>query len=137
MILSRAYVYSDPEGGDRYLVVMGRADNGAKFTTSRLLPAGWGTLTRAEKIAIGRDMAAIHLAGTNYILGEEELVYPDAGRVNEAHEALRQEPGWSDWTPAEAEAWVEDNVTDLASVKTALKKIAKAILYLRNTIIQE
>lgn len=41
-------------------------------------------------------------------------------------------PGWAHWTPAEAEAWIETNVTDLASAKTVLKNLAKAVLYLRN-----
>jgi hypothetical protein len=43
-------------------------------------------------------------------------------------------PGWASWTGAEAETWIENNVTDLASAKTALKAMAKAIMYLRNHI---
>lgn len=40
--------------------------------------------------------------------------------------------GWSSWTAAEAESWIETNVTDLASAKNTLKAMAKAIVYLRN-----
>lgn len=54
----------------------------------------------------------------------------DDGRANFA--AM---PGWATWTDAEAEAWIEANVTDLASAKTALKAMAKAIVYLRNVTI--
>ncbi len=35
-------------------------------------------------------------------------------------------------TPEEAETWIENGVTDLASAKAALKKLAKALIYLRN-----
>jgi hypothetical protein len=41
-------------------------------------------------------------------------------------------PGWSTWTGAQAESWINTNVTDLASAKTALKAMAKAIVYLRD-----
>ena len=33
-------------------------------------------------------------------------------------------------TPARAETWIDNNVTDLASAKNALKKIVKVLLYL-------
>ncbi len=35
-------------------------------------------------------------------------------------------------TPEEAETWIENGVTDLASAKAALKKLAKALIYLRD-----
>jgi len=40
-------------------------------------------------------------------------------------------PGWATWSAAEAEQWIEDNVTNLATAKTALKAMARAIVYLR------
>lgn len=36
----------------------------------------------------------------------------------------------ADMTPAEAEAWIETNVTDLASAKTVLKVIARVVAVL-------
>jgi len=39
---------------------------------------------------------------------------------------------FSNVTPAQAETWIENNVSDLASAKTALKKIAKVVIYLVN-----
>ena len=35
-------------------------------------------------------------------------------------------------TADQAETWIENNVTDLASAKAALKQLAKAIIYLRD-----
>ena len=50
----------------------------------------------------------------------------------DAKVAMKNMPGWADWTAAEAESWINTNVTDLASAKTALKAMAKAIVYLRD-----
>ena len=41
-------------------------------------------------------------------------------------------PGWASWNAAEATSWINTNVTDLASAKNALEKIAEAIIYLRD-----
>jgi hypothetical protein len=41
-------------------------------------------------------------------------------------------PGWATWTVAQAEDYIETNVTDLASAKVVLKALAKAIVALRN-----
>lgn len=54
----------------------------------------------------------------------------DDGRAN-----FQSLPGWATWTATEAETWITDNVTDLASAKTALKAMAKAIIHLRNVAI--
>ena len=43
-------------------------------------------------------------------------------------------PNWADWTPAEAEAWIDANVTDLASAKVALGKMAYAIMVLADKV---
>jgi len=61
---------------------------------------------------------------------EPKALPADDGRANFA--AM---PGWATWTDAEAEAWIETNVTDLASAKTALKAMSRAIVYLRNVAI--
>jgi hypothetical protein len=41
-------------------------------------------------------------------------------------------PGWASWTANEAAAWIETNVTDLASARTALAQMARAITFLRD-----
>lgn len=41
-------------------------------------------------------------------------------------------PGWATWTAQDAVDWIETNVTDLASAKTVLQQMARAIVALRN-----
>jgi len=41
-------------------------------------------------------------------------------------------PGWASWTEAQAVAWIEANVTDLASAKAALTAMARLLVALRN-----
>lgn len=41
-------------------------------------------------------------------------------------------PGWADFTAAEAEAWITNNVINLATAITALKAMAKMLVYLRD-----
>lgn len=55
-----------------------------------------------------------------------------AQTVADAIASMRNLPGWATWTGAQAEAWIQTNVTDLSSAKTALKAMAKAICYLRD-----
>lgn len=51
-----------------------------------------------------------------------------------AKDDVQHIPGWSTWTAAQAEAWINTNVTDLASARVALVAMAKMIVYLRNRI---
>jgi len=41
-------------------------------------------------------------------------------------------PGWATWSADEAEQWMLDNVTDLASAQLALSQMARAIAFLRD-----
>jgi len=43
-------------------------------------------------------------------------------------------PDWASWTATEASDWIETNVTDLASAKLVLQKMAMAIIYLRDVL---
>jgi hypothetical protein len=43
-------------------------------------------------------------------------------------------PGWATWNCAQSTAWIDTNVTDLASAKLAIKKIACMLIALRNTL---
>ena len=46
--------------------------------------------------------------------------------------AMSSMPGWATWTAEEAVAYIDKNVTDLASAKTVQKAMAKVIIYLRD-----
>lgn len=41
-------------------------------------------------------------------------------------------PGWATFTASEAETWITNNVTNLATAITALKAMAKMLVYLRD-----
>lgn len=41
-------------------------------------------------------------------------------------------PGWATWTAAEADTWIVNNVTNLATAITALRAMAKLLVYLRD-----
>jgi hypothetical protein len=48
---------------------------------------------------------------------------------------INNTPDWlKTYTVAEAQAWIDTNVTDLASAKTALKHVAQAIVFFRDFI---
>lgn len=50
-------------------------------------------------------------------------------------EAIKDLPGWATWTDEEAEAWVESNVTNLATAKTAIKALARMAVFLRDSVL--
>lgn len=54
----------------------------------------------------------------------------DDGRLN-----FRSLPGWATWTGDEAAAWIDANVTDLATTKLAMEDMARAIAFLRDIVI--
>ena len=56
----------------------------------------------------------------------------DAGQVD-----FRGLPGWATWTGDEAAAWIDANVIDLASAKTALRTMARAIVALRDIVVED
>ena len=43
-------------------------------------------------------------------------------------------PDWGRWTGSQMKSYIDENVTDLASAKLVLKKLALAIAFLRNQI---
>jgi hypothetical protein len=49
--------------------------------------------------------------------------------------AIKGLPGWATWDAGQAEDWIQINVTDLASAKTALKAMAKMLIYLRDAVL--
>ena len=50
--------------------------------------------------------------------------------------AVAKIPGWCEWTAEQAEAYIEKNVTDLASAKTVMKKMAQMLILLRDGVIK-
>lgn len=41
-------------------------------------------------------------------------------------------PGWATWSESEATDWIDNNVTDLASAKTALRALTRMVVALRD-----
>jgi len=41
-------------------------------------------------------------------------------------------PNWAGWTEQQATGWIDENVTDLASAKQALRAMARLLVALRN-----
>lgn len=69
---------------------------------------------------------------------DEAAAAAERAAIEEAQSGMRDLPGWADWTAAQAEGYIDAQVTDLASAKSALKAMAKAIVYLRDqTLIAE
>jgi hypothetical protein len=64
------------------------------------------------------------------------VIYPDRDAPGQAKTDFRALPGWATWTGAEASDWIDTNVTDLASAKTALVAMAKAIVFLRDIVVE-
>ena len=75
--------------------------------------------------------------GSNWVIDQTavDAANAEAAAVSDQAQAridMGNMPGWATWTAAHAVDWVDTNVTDLASAKTALKAMAKAIVYLRD-----
>lgn len=43
-------------------------------------------------------------------------------------------PNWATWNEAQTTAWIDANVTDLASAKTVLRAMARMVIALRNDV---
>lgn len=92
-------------------------------------------MSRSEKIAWAKSTLSSHLT-TNTYLGIGEHVYPDEDVQTQAVIDFENLPGWATWTAAEAAAWIDANVSDLASARSPLAKMAQAIVYLRDIVIE-
>tara|TARA_Y100000310_G_scaffold2377_2_gene3082 strand:- start:1044 stop:1241 length:198 start_codon:yes stop_codon:yes gene_type:complete len=53
-------------------------------------------------------------------------------KLKEAKDWGTNLPTWANMTADEAAQYIEDNVTDLPSAKTVLKKMARGFVYLRD-----
>ena len=57
---------------------------------------------------------------------------PEEARQEQADTDAANIPGWASWTEEQVLDWIDDNVTDLASAKTALTAMARMLVALRN-----
>ena len=55
-------------------------------------------------------------------------------RERQARDDVLAIAGWATWTEAGAIAWIDANVTDLASAITALKAMARMVIAVRNRL---
>lgn len=106
--------------------------NGIEVVLPLTQPANFDTMTRAEKVSWGKAQIAAYLSGTNLGSPDGEVIYPDNAAQETAADNFDGLNGWATWTAAEAESWINANVTTLATAKVALVAMAKAIVYLRN-----
>lgn len=49
--------------------------------------------------------------------------------------SIKALPGWATWDAEAAELWVEENVTNLATAKTAIKALARMAVFLRDSVL--
>lgn len=119
--------------GQSFINVRGTV-GGIPFGLSLGIPASWDEMTGAQKVAWGKEKLRQHLE--THVYAEPFRVFPDHTASEDAKDDFEQLPGWATWTAGEAAAWIEANVTDLASAKVALKAMAKAICYLRDIVIE-
>lgn len=63
-------------------------------------------------------------------LGAAVQALPDAPTAQDLEKKDFQANPMLSLTPAQAEAWIENNVNNLADAKTALKRLAKLVIYM-------
>jgi len=71
--------------------------------------------------------------GNGNLIRTETVQVPDPDPVEVAKASDREEfktSTFKNMTPAEADQWIQNNVTDLASAKVALRKMSRVLMYL-------
>lgn len=131
----RLQIHSDDGRLLRTVVVIEFSAGGVRGRLELEPPENWDQLTRSQKVAWVKQQIAGHL--TRHIYEEpDEVVFPDLAVRDQAADDFEALPGWATWTAAEAENWIEQNVTSLASAKIALRAMAQAIVFLRDRSIE-
>jgi len=134
MRLTNIEVLQSPPGETDMILVSFRS-GGLPADLTAAVPDGWTEMAREEKIGYVRDLVTTWLAHRT-IASANSIIYPDLEAPDAARDGFQSLPGWVDWTPAEAESWINTSVTDLATAKQVLSKMAAAITYLRDIVIQ-
>lgn len=116
------------------LTILFAQDDGVESSIQRLAPEGWSGMDQPSKLSWVQSEVASHLGSTNYA-DPFVLEYPDRTAKMDAISDFGNLPGWASWSGQDAEDWINANVTDLASAKVALVSMARAIVYLRDIVI--
>jgi hypothetical protein len=75
---------------------------------------------------IVRDTEAVHDA-TQLSTHERMQIVADSAKTD-----IEAIPNWATWTESETTTWIDNNVIDLASAKTAIRALAQMVIALRN-----
>lgn len=110
-------------------------DSGVEAVLPLPMPADWDIWTRQQRVEWGRQQVADHLIRYNYAM-PQEVIYPDLLAPESAKGDFEALPGWATWSAAEAVAYIEANVTTLATAKTVMERMAQAIVYLRDMSVE-
>lgn len=124
------YVYAEPgpQIGLRF------RHSGMDWDETVDIPAGWDAMDRSAKLDWCQTKAEEIAAELDVPLPSAVEVFPDIAAQDSAKDGFDGLPGWASWTPAEAEAWVNANVTDLPSARTTMGRMAAAIMFLRDIV---
>lgn len=121
------------EGHRRLFVEL--TQNGVPGDFRLAVPEWWNGSNRAEKIMWLKEQVAEY-AQAHAFARVSEIIYPNNAAQEQAANDLGNLPGWATWTTEEANSWIKNNVTDLNSAKTILIGMAKAIIYLRDIVME-
>ena len=108
-------------------------DEGARGAVSVEIPEGWGVWGRDAKIQWVKAWVEQHERSHSY-LGAGKAVFPDPAARGAALDGFASLPGFASWTAQEAAEWIEANVIDIETAKSALARMARAIVYLRDAM---
>ena len=68
-------------------------------------------------------------------MARESLTRQDLINKLQAQKNIADLPHWCDWTAEQADAWINSNVTNVASAKNVLRKMAQMLIYLRDGVL--
>lgn len=73
--------------------------------------------------------------GKHYTVNVVDEVQAAPRKKDKAATDLQAMGNWATWSAIEAITWINANVTDLASAKQVLKRLAELVIYLRDIVI--
>jgi len=102
-----------------------RLKDGGAILTAHLSAAP----TQAEQAAL---QTVVDTHDPEALTAAQQAAIDAAAREAAANDAAATIPGWATWDEATTLAWLDANVTDLASAKVAIKAMARMLLALRD-----